>query len=538
MKKSPKHSKVSKKQKKSIKPKHISKKVNKKVNKKVVKVKVKKSIKKPVKTKAVNKKQVAKKSESGFFSKLFGLDEKKQSSKQVVKKKSISKKIHKSKSKPSSKKLDKSKQIKLAREKKMKLRLDKIKLKKKIQEQKKLAIEKAKKDKQRQILLKKQKILQAQKSKHEAIEKEKAAKIKIKLDAENLKKVINKKELAVDMKLQKKADLDSEKEKAANIKSNLNVKKEKLDSESDEISSVNELNKNKSIKEPVAKKETNEKCDNVDSWDKKKIQSNGNKKLKSNQIPKESYMKTYISGFDALVNPGIPEGAALLVEGGPGSGKTIFCLELAKNMCERGKKVLYMSFEEPEYRLKRHMNSFGANVDKYEKQGLLYIKRFNALDIARSVEALLSEAKKELLIDVQPVLIPKDFEPDIVLVDSLTSIGSAFSGEDSRFRIYMEQLFRYLESHDITSFLIRETSSPTHIGQNFVEKAEAVSFLSDGIIALYNVYMASGKRKRALEVVKMRGTHIERKIVECDIVGKKGIVIYPDRLLKGKYKLT
>ena len=91
------------------------------------------------------------------------------------------------------------------------------------------------------------------------------------------------------------------------------------------------------------------------------------------------------------------------------------------------------------------MASFGGNVEEFEKKGLLYIKRFNALDIARSVEALLSEAKKELLIEVQPVLIPTDFKPDVVLVDSLTSISSAFSGEESRFRIYMEQLFRYLE---------------------------------------------------------------------------------------------
>ena len=49
------------------------------------------------------------------------------------------------------------------------------------------------------------------------------------------------------------------------------------------------------------------------------------------------------------------------------------------------------------------------------------------MDIARSVEALLSEAKKELLIDVQPVLIPQDFSPDIVFLDSLSSIASAFS---------------------------------------------------------------------------------------------------------------
>lgn len=254
---------------------------------------------------------------------------------------------------------------------------------------------------------------------------------------------------------------------------------------------------------------------------------------------KEEFVKTYIPGFDTLIGDGVPSGSAVLVEGGPGSGKTIFCLNLAKQMCERGKKVLYMSFEEPEYRLKAHLKSFGADVDKYEKQGLLYVKRFNALDIARSVEALLSEAKKELLIEVQPVLIPEGFDPDIVLVDSLTSIGSAFSGEESRFRIYMEQLFRYLESNKITSFLIRETANPTHIGGTFIEKGEAVSFLSDGIIAVYNVFFKEGGyRQRALEVVKLRGVEIDRRIVSFDIIKGRGLVVHPEKILKGNYTLT
>jgi len=252
---------------------------------------------------------------------------------------------------------------------------------------------------------------------------------------------------------------------------------------------------------------------------------------------KREYLKLGVPGFDSLVKPGVPVGMSLLVEGGPGNGKTIFCLTSAINACKQGKKVLYMSFEEPEFRLRNHMKNFGWNSDEYEKKGLLMIKRFNALDIARSVEALLSEAKKELLIDVQPILIPKDFEPDIVFIDSLSSISSAFSGEESRFRIYMEQLFRYLESHEMTSFLIRETASPTHIGSIFVEKGEAVSFLADGIITIYNVFYESGRRERALEIVKLRGVDIDRRIVECGIVNKKGFIVY-NSMLKGKYILT
>ncbi len=255
-------------------------------------------------------------------------------------------------------------------------------------------------------------------------------------------------------------------------------------------------------------------------------------------VKKYEPFRTNIPGFDDLFKKGIPSGSSVLVEGGPGSGKTNFCLQICQNACKQGLKALYMSFEEPEDNLRHHMLSFGWDTIPYEKKGTLMIKRFNALDIARSVEALLSEAKKELLIDIQPVLIPQDFKPDIVCIDSLSAIASAFSGEESRFRIYMEQLFRYLESHNITTFLIREVGNPSHTGGTYTERGEAVSFLSDGIIIIYNVIYPNGRRERAIEVLKMRGEDIDTRIVKLKLVNNKGLVVYPDQELRGKYKLS
>ncbi|MCD6476789.1 MAG: AAA family ATPase [Candidatus Aenigmarchaeota archaeon] len=247
-------------------------------------------------------------------------------------------------------------------------------------------------------------------------------------------------------------------------------------------------------------------------------------------------IKTYIPGFDKLFSHGIPKGSSVLIEGGPGVGKTIFCLQIAWEAIKRGKKVLYMSFEEPEKHLISHMKSFGWNPDTYIKKGSLIIRRFNALDVSRSVEALLSEAKKELLIEIQPVFFPENFNPDIVLIDSLTSIASAFTGEEARFRIYMEQLFRYLEKTDTTSFLIREVANPTHVGvTSYVERGEAISFLSDGIIVLYNVIYNNGMRESAIEVLKMRGEKIYRKIVKMDITNK-GLKVYPNKVLRGIHR--
>ena len=269
--------------------------------------------------------------------------------------------------------------------------------------------------------------------------------------------------------------------------------------------------------------------------------SNGESdKIKKPEFGK--FMNSGIKGFDKLFTRGIPRNSSIIVEGGPGSGKTIFCLQTAMNACERGETVLYMSFEEHKDRLIDHMEDFGWNPKKYIEKGLLRIERYSALDVARSVEALLSAAKKELMVDIQPVLFPKDFEPDLLLIDSLTSISSAFSGEESRFRIYMEQLFRYLENERITSLLIRESPMPTHLGSGTSQSAggEAVSFLSDGIIVIYNVVFDNGTRGGGIEVLKMRGESFDKRIVEMEIT-TKGMVVHDKSLAQAhkiNYRLT
>jgi circadian clock protein KaiC len=290
---------------------------------------------------------------------------------------------------------------------------------------------------------------------------------------------------------------------------------------------IDQINPNKKIEKIVKKinKEVSEKI------------LRGGKRDEKNES-RDKFIKTGIKGFDALFEKdmGIPNGAAVLVEGGPGSGKTLFCLATLNELCKQGKKGLYMSFEESEEQLLDHMGEFNWNARDFVKKGLLRISRFDAIDVSRSIEALLSAAKKELLIEVEPMFFPGDFKPDFVVIDSLTSIASAFSGEESRFRIYMEQLFRYLEKNKITNFLIREVSSPSHVGTTFKEQGEAVSFLSDGIIVIYNVIYDSGERSAAIEILKMRGVSFKKKIVEYKIINKKGIEVYPDNILKKSHK--
>lgn len=232
------------------------------------------------------------------------------------------------------------------------------------------------------------------------------------------------------------------------------------------------------------------------------------------------YIQTGIPGFDELFDKGIPQGRSLLVTGGPGSGKTIFCLQILTLAALRGEKCLYLTFEEPEERLIEYLENFGFKAKELIRKGQLKIIRKDAFALAGYIEAMLANAKGELLIELKEILdiIPTEFHPDKIVIDSISAIATALPPKEEGYRVFIEQLFKYLETLQATSFLISETEDSLGTVENFV---------ADGIIALYNLKKRN-VRTSALEVVKMRGAKIEKKLVPFEIKDGKGIIVYPE----------
>ncbi|MDD5416558.1 MAG: ATPase domain-containing protein [Candidatus Aenigmarchaeota archaeon] len=246
-------------------------------------------------------------------------------------------------------------------------------------------------------------------------------------------------------------------------------------------------------------------------------------KIKNEKILHTNWIKTGIEGFDELTEHGIPKGLSVLVVGGPGTGKTIFCLQMLANAAKKGEKCLYITFEESEERLKQHMRDFGWNPDELIKKGVLQIKKLNPFDVTRSVEALMEQSKGELMIDVEPIEMPKGFKPDRIVIDSLSAIASAFVGKEESYRMYIEQLFNFFQKFKTTTFLITE----------IVELAKSMTeeFMADGVIVFY--YIKHGNsRERAIEILKLRGAKHQEKIVAFQIMDN-GIVVYPEQEVFG-----
>jgi KaiC/GvpD/RAD55 family RecA-like ATPase len=240
----------------------------------------------------------------------------------------------------------------------------------------------------------------------------------------------------------------------------------------------------------------------------------------------EKILQTNIKGFDELFKEkGIPQGNSILIAGGPGTGKSTFCRQICYNLVLNGKNCMYVSFEESQERIIKSMESFGWDIKKYIEDGKLLIQKINPLDILRMKFGSIggSGSATELSYKIKPLVIPKDFNPEIIVVDSLTAIIAASVTKDKNYRVYLQQLFSFFEETGATSFLITETDPiPTRYSETGIEE-----FLADGIIVLYNI-QRSNLRENAIEILKMRYSKHEKKIVLMNIT-ENGIQVNPEK---------
>jgi len=243
---------------------------------------------------------------------------------------------------------------------------------------------------------------------------------------------------------------------------------------------------------------------------------------------KYDVLKTNINGFDALfAGNGVPRGNSILIAGGTGTGKSTFCRQICYNLVSMDKKCMYVSFEESKERIIRSMEKFGWNVQQYIDNGNFLIQKINPLDILRMKFGSIggSGSATELSYKIKPLVIPKDFNPEVIAVDSISAVIAASITKDKNYRVYLQQLFSFFEDTGATSFLISETDPiPMKYSDSGIEE-----FLADGIIVVYNIQKET-KRQNAIEILKMRYGKHEKKTVLMEITDE-GIKVYPDQLV-------
>lgn len=232
---------------------------------------------------------------------------------------------------------------------------------------------------------------------------------------------------------------------------------------------------------------------------------------------------TGIEHLDTMLGGGYLTGSSILVTGTAGAGKSSMGAHMVDAACRRGERALYFAFEESPAQIKRNMRSIGLDLAKWEKRGLL---RFDAArPMAYGLEMHLVLMNKVL----------REFDPDVVVVDPISSLLRAGSRDDAHNMVV--RLVDYLKVKHITAMF----TSLTGGGESLEQTEIAVSSIVDTWLLLKTVEL-SGERNRAMYVLKSRGTAHSNQVREFLLTdeGVKLVEVYvgPEGVLTGTARIA
>ena len=246
-------------------------------------------------------------------------------------------------------------------------------------------------------------------------------------------------------------------------------------------------------------------------------------------------IKTYVKGLDELMNGGIPEESVVLVSGGPGTGKTILCLQYLINGIKKRDKGLYITFEEEKDAIYDQAAEFGWDLKKLEKEKKLLVRNIEQSETLGQIYDGINKAidgfnPNRLVIDslstfalyahqIQKITrlekIPT--EESIFYNDKILNIPLEWDGVMLR-RLILD-LIRAIQSKKITGLLTSEVEENSSV----YSKDGVSEFLCDGLIGLKKITVGS-EAQRTIQVVKMRRTEINAGIFSMNFT-KKGVEV-------------
>src|SRR5687768_9561732 len=93
------------------------------------------------------------------------------------------------------------------------------------------------------------------------------------------------------------------------------------------------------------------------------------------EVDQEAVQKlpTGISSFDMIAEGGLPKNRTTLVAGTAGSGKTVFAVQFLAAGIVAGERGVFVTFEESPDDVRKNMRSFGWDLSKWEREGMLAI---------------------------------------------------------------------------------------------------------------------------------------------------------------------
>ncbi len=240
-----------------------------------------------------------------------------------------------------------------------------------------------------------------------------------------------------------------------------------------------------------------------------------------------SRVNTGIDGLNEMLGGGIPLGNQVVVAGGPGTGKTLLCLEFLYKNALAGEKCILFSLEEDSKMILANMKEAYeqyTEIDRLMSEGKFLIK---GTDQASS---LIQKDKKgniftftTTIADIESTILEENATR--VAIDSV-SVMKLFVKDPFEYRSVSTTLVTMLRKQNVTSLLTMEIETPEKEKLIF----EPEFFIYDGIIVMYLSGAAEENRVPTVEIIKMRGTKHSFSTVPYEITPSGiGLLLIPHR---------
>lgn len=233
-----------------------------------------------------------------------------------------------------------------------------------------------------------------------------------------------------------------------------------------------------------------------------------------------------ISGFELIARGGLPKGRLSLVAGTAGSGKTIFSAQFLAAGIEVGEPGVFVTFEERPESIRRNLRSFGWDIAGWEAEG-----KWTFVDGSARFEedtTMLGD------FDLSPLIARvrhavEQTGAKRVSIDSVGALVAQFEASAPTRRA-MFHLAAAVEEMGVTTVMTGER--PEDYGA--VAQFGFEEFVSDNVIILRNT-LESEKRRRTLEVLKIRGgSHLKGEHL-FTLLPKHGIAVVPQQTVNYEY---